>query len=256
MLEYLVTSKVRRHLLSLLWDKNARGSVAELAERAGVGFASAHAELKAMQQVQLVSSQREGGKEVYYANPNHPGAPCLRKLVSRDSYRAIHPSDGDETLKRKLKALGAPLRGVEPLSVEPSSQLETLLKGVELARRDPVVARTLPLCFWKLRSSLNAKELTRLNLRPEDKHAAGFFLELTSELSGDRRLLGLAETLRDNRMKSVRDFFQLPVSAHERTPLPSFPLAEKWGFQMRMDLESFRSLFAKFVGESDTSNED
>jgi hypothetical protein len=255
MFDYLVTSKVRRRLLSLLWEQNARGSAAELAERASVAFASAHDELNAMQRLQLVASQRDGGKEVYYANPNHPAAECLRTLVNSDTYRSGQPSDSDKTLKRQLKALGAPLRGVEPLEVSPSSQLETLLKGVELARRDPVVARTLPLSFWKLRDSLNAKELKRLTLRPEDKHATGFFLELTSELSGDRRLLGLAEALRDDRMKSVRDFFQLPVSTRQQAPLHSFPLAEKWGFQMRMDLESFRSLFDKFARKSDKSVE-
>jgi hypothetical protein len=56
-------------------------------------------------------------------------------------------------------------------------------------------------------------------------------------------------------MKSVRDFFQLPVSTYQQAPLHRFPLAEKWGFQMRMDLESFRSLFDKFARKSDKSVE-
>jgi hypothetical protein len=200
-----------------------------------------------MQQVLLVASQREGNREVYFANIHHPDANCLRALVKADGYRAARPSDGDERLKRNLKALGAPLRGIEPLEVPSSAQLETLLRGVVLARRDPVVARALPLCFWRVRDTLGVKALERLAMRPEDKHALGFFLELTGELGGDGRLAGVAEVLRDSRMTSVRDFFQPALSTEPRTGVQKFALAEKWGFRMQMDLESFRSLFNKFV---------
>ena len=74
MLQYLVTSKVRRRLLSLLWGEKKRGSVSELADMAGGAFAGAHTELKAMKRAQLVVSRQEGGKEVYSANLDHPEA--------------------------------------------------------------------------------------------------------------------------------------------------------------------------------------
>jgi len=120
-----------------------------------------------------------------------------------------------------------------------------LVRGASLARRDPVVARSLPLCFWRLRESLDLKALAALATRAEDKHTLGFFLELTGELGGDRRLVGLSESLRDHRMTSVRDFFQAPF-AHGGV-VRDFSLAAKWGFRMNMDLNSFRSLFEKFV---------
>jgi DNA-binding transcriptional ArsR family regulator len=243
MLQYLVPSKVRRRLLGLLWAEGKRGSVAKLAELADVSGASAHAELKAMRQVLLVESAQEDGKEVYYANVRHPDADTLRALVASDVGRTVALSSDEEMLKRKLKALGAPLRGVQALEVEPGDYLDTLLKGVALARRDPIVAKALPLCFWKLRESLEAKALLDVTTRAEEKHALAFFLELTSELGNDRRLLGLAEALRDGRMTSVRDFFQ----SHRRERVRPFPLAEKWGYQMNMDLETFRSLFDKYV---------
>jgi hypothetical protein len=87
------------------------------------------------------------------------------------------------------------------------------------------------------------KELQGLASRAEDKHAVGFFLEVTAELGGDRRLLGLAESFRDRRMKAVREFFQ--TGRHEAAR--EFALATKWGFRMNMDLDAFRSLFSKFA---------
>jgi hypothetical protein len=246
-LQFLVTSKVRRRLLVLLWGEQARGSVAELAERAGVAFASAHAELKSMSQAGLVEASHEGNKDVFFARPDHPDAELLRALIESDHRRAMPVAHGDEILKRQLKTLGAPLRNVRAMELSPtSSPLDTLMNGVALARRDPVVARTLPLCFWNLRDTLDARSVARLSTRPEDKHAFGFFLELTGELGGDRRLLGIAESLRDERLKSLRNFFQLPTM-RRRDPVRSFPLAAKWGFQMNMELDSFRSVFEKFV---------
>lgn len=244
MLQYLVTSKVRRRLLTLLWGEKKRGSVAELAGLAGVAFASAHTELKAMQRAQLVECRREGGKDVYSANLDHPEAATLQALASAGMRRTAPPlTADDERLKRKLAALGARLQGVEPLGVAPFDRMLALFQGALLARRDPVVARTLPLCFWNLRDTLDVKNLAELASRAEDRHALGFFLDLTGELGGDRRLSGLAEMLRDRRMTSVRDFFQ----TGRREAVRDFPLARKWGFQMNMGLDAFQSTFDKFV---------
>ena len=242
MLEYLVTSKVRRHLLEVLWVHKNRGSVAELAELANVAFSGAHVELKEMFRLQLVVSEQVGGKEVYSANFDHPGAKVLRDLVA--GHFAAPATDDVQTVKRMLVGLGAPLRGVDPVDVPKNEEMSVLVRGVSLARRDPVVARCLPLCFWKLESRLDVKALEALTTsRPEEKHALGFFLQLTGELSGDRRFIGLAEPLHDLRMKTKRDFFLTPV---RRSTSRDFPLAAAWGFKMNTDFESFRMLFEKF----------
>jgi len=74
-------------------------------------------------------------------------------------------------------------------------------------------------------------------------------LELTGELSGDRRFARWAKPLRDRRVTSVHDFFEFPSAygsqdlANEKPP----PVAEKWGFRMKLDLETFSSLFRKFA---------
>ena len=236
-----MTSKVRRHLLEVLWVHKNRGSVAELAELASVAFSNAHVELKEMLRFQLVVSEQVGAKEVYSANLDHPGAKVLQALVAE---RFAPPaSDDAQTVKRMLVTLGAPLRGVDPVDVPKNEEMSVLVRGVSLARRDPVVARCLPLCFWKLENRLDVKALEALTTsRPEEKHALGFFLQLTGELSGDRRLVGLAEPLHDRRMKTKRDFFLMPVRSTSR----DFPLAAAWGFKMNTDLESFRVLFDKF----------
>src|SRR3954467_1152633 len=110
MLQFLVTSKVRRRLLGLLWGQKASGSTAELAARADAAFASAHSELKAMQRLQLVRSVRDGAKEVFSANEDHPEAELLSKLARADVPSRPAPRTGDEKLKQNLVALGAPLR--------------------------------------------------------------------------------------------------------------------------------------------------
>jgi hypothetical protein len=245
-LQYLITSKARRRLLVLLWGEHARGSVAELAKRASVGFATAHAELREMQRLQLVRSEQLDRSEVFAANPDHPSAAVLRALIAAEVTQPLPPAAGDELCKRQLVALGAPLRGVEPVVVDPSEYMDVLARGMTLARHAPVVARVVPLVVWKLRESINGRDLGERLHRPADRHVAGFFLELTSVLGEDRRLLGIAESLRDRRVTSVQPFFQVPTTSR-RPPTRSFPIAEKWGFEMNVDLDAFRTLFDKYV---------
>ena len=243
MLEYLVTSKVRRRLLLLLWGEQKGGTAGHLADLAGVALGATQNELKAMHRAQLVTSTFEGGKELYVANLAHPNAKELRALVVAKRVDAP-TNENDDELRARLVYLGAPLRGVERLEVEKDDVLSTLASGALLARREPVVARALPLCYWRYRDSLDSELLGRTAPRAEDKHAVGFFVELAGTLGGDRRLVGVAESLRDRRLTSVREFFLVPGPHHLHR---SFPLAEKWGFRMNMDLSSFQAVFDKFA---------
>ncbi len=198
-----------------------------------------------MQRELLLVSRREGRTEVHSANLDHPGAKTLQALVATDLRNHPSTSDADVMLKQHLRSLGAPLSGVIPARVPASTELETLTRGVALARRDPVVARSLPLCFWRLRESLDAKALAHHAGTAELKHSVAFFLELTGELGNEGRLRGLAETLRDKRLTSAREFFQPPPRRTDKSRC--FPLGLKWGFEMSMDLASFRSVFQKFA---------
>jgi len=247
-LEFLVTSKARRRLLDVLWRQDAGGSTAQLAALAGVGFASAHRELQGMQAAGLVAAEREGHALTYRANRAHPLADALRAVVATPTQRLTADADA-RRLRGQLAALGAP---VQHEAVEPSRDPveETVVRGVHLAHRDPDVARALPVCLYRQRSALDPERLRQHAAQLGEKRALGFFLDLTAELSGDRRFAEWMKPLRDRRYKASRDFFyaasrsrrQLQL-AEERTP----QVARRWRLRMNMDLDAFRSTFDKFV---------
>lgn len=251
MLQYLVASKARRRLLVLLWGEGKRGSASQLADLAGVRFAGAYRELRAMLRHRLVNSTHVDGVEIYSANLDHPDAGLLRRLVA--TRPALVPPRGEEAdaVRANLRALGAPLS--VPTTDTPSSKSEEILvAGVKLARRDPVVARALPLCLWHQRDSLDPARLVSTAREHGEKHALGFFLELTSELSGDRRFARWSRVLKDRRVRTKSDFFHLPTTkaSAELGRRNKFPAAHRWGFTMTADLDSFRSLFDKFAHAS------
>jgi hypothetical protein len=233
--------------LDLLWRRNEHGSVTELARRAGVGFASAYRELRAMQRLGLTTSERTSGVESFRANAAHPLADALRSLVA-----PMDATTNDEETDRtrgQLRALGAPLLAGAPETIDGPVE-EVLVRGAALAHRDPAVARSLPVCLFRARDRIDAGRLREVARRLSERHAVGFFLELTAGLSGDARLTDWSRALRDHRRRATQDFFFGPSAsglqrrlADERTP----EVARRWGFRMNMDLESFRSLFERFV---------
>jgi hypothetical protein len=250
-LEYLVTSKARRRLLSLLWGQEVRASASQLADLAGVRFAGAHRELRGMLRHQLVDSTYEGGAQVYFANHDHPDCNLLRRLVASRPPVAPPRSAEADALRASLQSLGAPLRG--PMADVPPQDLETtLVAGVKLARRDPVVARALPLCLWRQRDALDPRALALAARREGEKHALGFFLELTGELSGNPRFARWAASLLDRRVQTKSPFFHLPATraSAELARQNEFPIANRWGFTMTTNLDSFRALFDKFAHAS------
>ncbi len=249
-LQYLVPTKARRRLLLGLWTEGSHGTVSELAHATGLAFASAHRELKAMKRVGLVEQSRQDGREVFRANASHPAAGPLRALLGA-SVRSQTPARAApahvENLLRELAALGAPLRGVEAAKAPTSDLAELLARAVTHSRRDPVVARALPVLLWRQEQEqrLDVHDLLEHLHGAEDKHAMGFLLALTGQLGGAGKFEGWADMFRDRRVRSVRDYF-----VHEDLRLGGageFPLAQAWGFRMKAELDSFRSLFEKFV---------
>jgi hypothetical protein len=247
-LQYLVTSKTRRRLLTLLWGEGRRGSASQLAELAGVRFAGAYRELRAMLRHQLVTSGHEDGAEVYSANQDHPDADVLRRLVTARPTAAPPQGKEAESVRADLRALGAPLSGPAAKRL-PADREAALVAGVKLARRDPVVARALPLCLWRQRGALDPERLVTTARKQGEKHALGFLLDLTTLLSGDPRFARWSRGLKDRRVRTRSDFFHLPTTAasSERARRNKFPVAHRWGFTITADLDSFRSLFDKFA---------
>jgi hypothetical protein len=234
--------------LLVLWAEGASGSAAELASLAGVGFASAYRELHAMQRLELVVSERSGHVERFKANESHPLAATLKTLVRWKAPRYAPATGSGREVRARLVSLGAPLLGeaAEATRVSPE---QAVIDGVKLSHRDPAVARALPVCLFKSREALDDARLVELARQAGEKQALGFFLELTSELSGDPRFSRWAKPLRDRRVRAVHDFFDSPRSAEAlalaeaKTP----DAARRWRYRMNMDKETFASLYRKFV---------
>ncbi len=244
MFEFLVTSKVRRRLLRLLWSECASGSATELARRAGVGFASAYRELQAMRRLDLVESKREHNATVFSANRRHPLAATLYTLLKSPVLARV--SRSDESTRNRLAELGAPVlsQGTHKLrgGVE-----QALVAGVALAHRDPAVARSLPVAFYRQADRLDPDQLTALALEHSEKAAVGFFLDLTAELSGDRRFSKWARRFRDRRVHARRPFFHTRAASLSVASQPdrSPSVAHRWGFHLDLPVEDFASLFGK-----------
>ncbi len=248
MLSFLVTSKARRLLLHTLWGADVTGSVSDLAQRCGVSFASAHRELRAMREVGLARSVRNGGRTMYCANAAHPQAALVRQLVSAPTVVDPHKDKEAQEVRRRLKTLGAPLNG-RAMRRSNVDVEQTLADGVRLARWDATVARVMPLCLWHQRCAVNWKRLLASVYGSQEKHALGFFLELTTELSGDERFKSCAAMLRDKRVRTIHNFFMGPktASAIELAEAKTPVVARDWGFRMNLEYESFQSTFDRFA---------
>jgi hypothetical protein len=121
-----------------------------------------------------------------------------------------------------------------------------LAEAMELARESATVARALPPAFWKSRDALDFDRLLEEGRRRGRARELGFFLELTSKLSGDRRFQEAGKKLRVRPLRRPVQFFQ-PTTARERrlAELRTPEVARKWGFRMNMDMDSFASMFEK-----------
>lgn len=243
MLDYLVTSRARRQLLRRLWRDKTRGSVSALARASGVSFAAAHRELEAMKAAGLTVAERDGVATVYRANLDHPQADLLMSLLEA---KAVAHGTKEQRLRGQLRDLGAPLAGLSPRGRGMPPE-EVLADALVLAHHSPTVARVLPVVFWRQREQLDYSRLERAATLRDEGQALGFYLELTGQLSGDRRFVRRASALRDRRRTALRPFFSsgrgsfARAAAQEKSPA----LARRWGFLMNMELESFASAFRK-----------
>lgn len=245
MLDYLVTSKTRRRLLTLLWREKVTGSASELSKRARVAFAGAHRELHQMKLLGLVDSKRENGAETFFANEESPVAALMRELVKMDVTTEQTDDPASVRTRGELRTLGAPLHDE---AVQVDDVEAALVRGVALAHHDPTVARVLPLCFSGARAKdVNVERLRNLAREANEKQGVGFFLDLAGTVSGQQRLRQWAKVFRDHRYgRGTRSFFpeltkRARYAAEENTPM----LAKRWGLRMNMPLETFQSMYQK-----------
>jgi transcriptional regulator with XRE-family HTH domain len=147
-----------------------------------------------------------------------------------------------------LAHLGAPLYGSASVPANEVPRPERVLaEALPLARQDATIARALPVALHRTRASLDFPLLRRLAKERGQERALGFFLELTSELSGDKDLAGQARPLAGlRRRKRASQFFPVRSAAERRLgELKTPPTALRWGFRMNMSVDSFASMFRK-----------
>ena len=244
MLEYLITGKVRRRLLELLWRDGESGSVSELARLAGLSFSGAHRELQAMARVGLAVRDASGHAPAYRANAAHPGAGLVRQLLAPGALAASGEEKTASEVRGCLVDHGALLDA--PRRKAPSPE-RALAAGARLSHRDPSVARVLPALIWKHRHRLDRERLLVEARRFGEKQALGLFLEIAAELGRDPSLTRWADTFRDRRVRTVKDFFDSSGSpyARELAERHTPPVARRWHYRLNMGLDAFESSFRR-----------
>ena len=159
--------------------------------------------------------------------------------------KPVEPAD--DTLCAWLSFYGAALYG--SAGVDPSTvpDVETVLAdSLRLSREKAVVARALPLAFWKSRRPLDMDRLRQQAVRRGQARVLGFFLDLTAKLSGETMFEREAAKLHARVPTKPTQFFQ-PTTWRERklAEMRTPEVGRKWGFRMNMGMDSFESMFRK-----------
>ena len=220
----------------------------QLAQLAGLAYSSVHAELEAMKAAGLVSVHTEGRAEMFTKNGEYPDAVTLTALLQNPkSTQETERNATDEDVQLNLVRFGAPL-GVNGKSNVELSLEETLVLGLKLARQNSTVTRVLPVVFAKNRNTLDLKRLEFLAQQHHVLPVLGFFLDLTSVLTKNKKLHAQALKLVDRRRKRMEYFFvgrKQGQFEKELTEMNTPDLARKWLFFMNMGMDSFETLFRK-----------
>ncbi len=123
-----------------------------------------------------------------------------------------------------------------------------LLRALKASRRDPALARMLPVFIWRMREELDLQTLASRAKRLRRASELGYFLELAGTLGRAPKLSSSAQKLRTTAPPRPRLFFESATRnpfeamvAGERTPEE----ARRWGLLTGMPTDSFASYFEK-----------
>jgi hypothetical protein len=245
--EYLFKSNKHQDLLRILFVEDQELTAYSLAQLTELPYATTHAELEKLAAQGLLQARKEGRHVLFKNAAPESTRQLFAELLgaSRRSTVAIT----DSAVKASLQDFGAPLV-VEDTPAKSYPDLEeVLVRGVLLAKKDPSIARAIPVAIHKNAERLDSRRLLVLARKHQAKQELGFFLALTSELSGEKSFAKLARALKDRRLKDDRDFFENQgASEYQRrlTERNTPTLAKKWKFRMNMSFETFQSTFQRF----------
>lgn len=247
---YFFRSPEHRKFLELLFFSDREFSAYDLANLSKMPYATAHEELQKLKAANLVTESQSGRARMFKGSLPENVKAGLQLAFQFNS--SVEPKD--EEVKAALQDSGAPVMLESQLQTEPSLSLEeSLVRGALLAKKDPSVARALPVMVMKNSKNLDWDLLLAYARKHDAKQETGFFLSLTGELAKDKKLKSVAKRFRDHRVKLDHDFFE---SARESKLEKLLALknrsevAKNWNFRMNMSMDSFQSLFEKYSNKA------
>ena len=245
---YFLKSDEHRAFLELLVSGSTAYSKTDLAKLSGLPYATTHAEVAKLEAMGLLEKETSEGSSKY----RMALSPAMREafflvfnLKSRD---ATVKSERD--LRASLQELGAPLvLDVLPTfrSFPEQTLEETLVRASVQSKKDPSMARTLPLALFRNFDSLDPELLKYWATKLNAKQEVGMFLELSADLAKSPKLKKLSRNFKDKRVKETKDFFETSSPLMRKLSERNTPeVARRWKFRMNMSMDSFQSTFDRF----------
>ncbi len=246
LLGLLFKTNAHRRLGELLWVEGLTASVHELSQMSDLPYATAHALLKKMEKMGLVQKEFQGRSTLFSSKLSSEELKPLKLLLGTAEF-------GKKKSLSDFSEMDLPLVGDFPefKSETAQSAEELLVKVVLLAKKNSSLLRALPLLVRRLGPDLNFPQLAYWSKRHQVDRELGFVLDLTAELSKNKKFAAKARRLRDKRWSKYSFFlereqelegFQAKV-IEQNTP----ELARKWFLKMNMGLDSFRTQYFKFA---------
>jgi DNA-binding transcriptional ArsR family regulator len=251
LLDFFFKTDGHKKLAELLWLDGTEASVRELSLMAGLSYATAYEELHRMEEMGLVKRRVEGKATLFSSTLSEVEQKAFVTL-----FEGSRAHKSTKNVSDRLQEFGLPIVGdLSSLSNETVNDDEELVvKAVCKAKENPTLARSLPVVLVNLLPNVNPHRLHYWAKRNKVKRELGFFVALTAQLSKEPSLKRLSKLFYDKRWskpeyflaaeKDVRGFQAKLVE--NNTP----SLAKAWKLRMNLGLDSFESLFNKFVNET------
>lgn len=242
--KYLFKTQEQAKLAELLWVDKVNASVNELSHLTGFSYSSAHEELQRMKSLNLVKMQRDGKATLYSSALTD---------VEEEVVKNLFTTTGMENKKRvSFNDFNLPLLGdfSELLTDEQLEPEELLVRAVKLAKKNATLLRVLPLMLKKMGDELNLYQLVYWGKRYGVNRELGFLLDLTAEITKNKKFSKLARQFKDKRWSKPEYFFNsdnnLSGFQAKLTEKNTPELAKKWYLKLNMGLDSFQTLYAKY----------
>lgn len=240
-------SDKHQKLFELLWDKSLTASVREFSLMSGLPYATTHELFAKLKKMGLVSKAKSGRANLYSGVAQSPEVEALKKYLGGDDHVSTFAD---------YKEMDLPLVGsFEDLNKERAqSKEELLVKVVYFSKRKSSLLRTLPLLVRRLGLKLDFNQLAYWSKKYHVDRELGFVLDLTGNLSHEKKFCLLANKFKDQRWSKFTTFLESEsklkgfqaMLVEENTP----ELAKKWFLKMNMGLDSFETHYSKFASEA------